>query len=145
MRNNKIYGIILLILVTIFLIYNYNIYTSKSNYGTVHLSPEALKGERLWLKNNCNACHQLYGLGGYLGPDLTNICSTQGKPDEYIKAMMLSSLDPMPQFNFTEEEQNELLQFLKAVDKTGYFPNKQANIEPDGWVKLKYKDYLYEK
>jgi len=144
MKNNKIYGIILLVLVSIFLIYNCNIYTSTSHYGTVRFSPEAMKGERLWLKNNCNACHQLYGLGGYLGPDLTNICSTQGKPDEYIKAMMLSSLDPMPQFNFTEEEQNQLLQFLKEVDKTGYFPNKQANIELSGWVKLKYKDYNYE-
>ena len=39
------------------------------------LEGEELAGRRVWLANNCQACHQLYGFGGFLGPDLTNAAS----------------------------------------------------------------------
>ena len=79
MENSKKYLLLLTLLVSVFSIYNFTIYTSKSDYGTIRLSKKAINGENIWLKNNCNSCHQLYGLGGYLGPDLTNIYSTKGK------------------------------------------------------------------
>ncbi len=137
--NNKVYGTIFLSLIAVFVFYNFNIYTNKTNYGTIKLSPKAIKGETLWLGNNCNSCHQLYGLGGYLGPDLTNV--TSQKSDEIIKIFMISGVKSMPLFSFSKDEQDALLQFLKEVDKTGYYPNRNAEVGKTGWVELQYKDH----
>ncbi len=79
MHHTKKTLFMLAILIIAFSYYNFTIYTSKSNYGKVHLSQKGIRGEDIWLKNNCNSCHQLYGLGGYLGPDLTNVYSVNGK------------------------------------------------------------------
>jgi nitric oxide reductase subunit C len=144
MEQSKKYLLFITILLIVFSIYNFTIYTSKSDYGTVHLSEKAIKGENIWLKNNCNSCHQLYGLGGYLGPDLTNIYSTKGKGEAYIKAFVNSGIKVMPKFNLSENEKDALVQFLKEVDQTGYYPNVDANIKSNGWVSLKYKNLNYE-
>lgn len=144
MEQSKKYLLFLTLLITTFLIYNFTLYTSKSNYGTIHLSEKAVNGENVWLKYNCNSCHQLYGLGGYLGPDLTNIYSAKGKGEIFIKAMVNSGIKVMPKFDLSESEKDELVQFLKEVDQTGFSPNTEAKIESDGWVSLKYKNVNYE-
>ena len=36
------------------------------------LTNAARQGRRIWHTHNCQSCHQLYGFGGFLGPDLTN-------------------------------------------------------------------------
>ena len=144
MENSKKYLLLLTLLVSIFSIYNFTIYTSKSDYGTIRLSKKAIKGENIWLKNNCNSCHQLYGLGGYLGPDLTNIYSTKGKGEVYIKAFIESGVKSMPKFDLSENEKEDLVQFLKEVDQTGYYPNIDASCMPNGWVSIKYKNQNYE-
>jgi len=144
MHHAKKTLLILAILIIAFSYYNFTIYTSQSNYGKVHLSPKGIKGENIWLKNNCNSCHQLYGLGGYLGPDLTNIYSANGKGELYIKAFINSGIKVMPKFNLSETEKNELVQYLKEVDQTGYYPNLNAKIQSNGWVNLKYKKHGYE-
>lgn len=77
------------------------------------------EGRLVWQKYNCQACHQLYGLGGYLGPDLTNLTSTPGKNENYIRAMILSGTEQMPSFKLNETELNMLIRFLQEVDKTG--------------------------
>lgn len=77
------------------------------------------EGRLVWQKYNCQACHQLYGLGGYLGPDLTNLTSTPGKSEKYIRAMILSGTEQMPSFKLNETELNMLIRFLQEVDKTG--------------------------
>ncbi len=125
--------------------YNFQIYFSKSNYGILTLSQKAIGGETLWLQNNCNSCHQIYGLGGYLGPDLTNVYSHRNYNDNYIKGMLVSGVQSMPQFRFSPQEQEALLQYLKEVDATGYFPAEKAQIKFTGWIELDYKDNSYEK
>ena len=103
------------------------------------MTEEALNGHTLWQQNNCTACHQFYGLGGYLGPDLTNIISTKNKGPSYVKAFLNSGIKIMPKFDFSESEKDEIVAFLTYVDGTGYFPNKQAKLKNTGWVELKYK------
>lgn len=137
MVTSKKYLLFLSLLISLFLVYNFIIYTSNEDYGTIHLSEKGLQGETTWLKNNCISCHQFYGLGGYLGPDLTNIYSKRDEAN--IKAMLNSGVNTMPKFNFKENEKEALIQFLKEVDQTGYYPNKEANIEYNGWVKIKNK------
>jgi len=141
MHSSLKYLVILLSLITAFTIYNTLVYTSDN---TVTLSAKAIKGEHLWLQNNCNACHQLYGLGGYLGPDLTNEYSRVSN-ENYLKAMFNSGVKTMPQFHFNSKEKEALIQFLKEIDQTGYYPNSTAKIQPNGWVTLKYKNLDYEK
>lgn len=141
----RLYGFIFLGLVVLYLFYNMVIYTNKTDYGHVKLSSEAIKGETLWLKNNCNACHQIYGLGGYLGPDLTNAYSESGKSEEVLKTIMISGVKSMPKFNFTAAEQNALLQFLKEIDKTGYYPNRNVKFQFTGWVEFNQKPSNHEK
>ncbi|MGL2962803.1 c-type cytochrome [Flavobacterium sp. RSB2_4_14] len=117
------------------------LYTSKEDYGKIHLSKKAIQGENIWLNNNCNSCHQLYGLGGYLGPDLTNVYSNKNKNEYYLKAMFNSGLKSMPKFKFSSYEKETLIQFLKEVDQTGYYPNTSAVSEYNGWVVIKNKKY----
>jgi nitric oxide reductase subunit C len=138
------YPLILLLLSTLFLVYNFIIYTDNSAYGTIRLSEKAVRGENLWLKNNCNSCHQIYGLGGYLGPDLTNVYSFRKNNDAYLKAMFNSGIKTMPLFHFNDSEKEELLQFLKEIDQTGHYPNINAKINADGWVEIKYKNDTHE-
>lgn len=137
MGKSKKYFFVLLFMMSVFLFYNFIIYTSKEDYGTIHLSEKAIQGETIWLENNCNSCHQFYGLGGYLGPDLTNIYSK--RDEDNIKAMLNSGVNAMPKFSFKENEKEALVQFLKEVDQTGYYPNDEASIEYNGWVEIKNK------
>ncbi|MGM0391273.1 MAG: c-type cytochrome [Bacteroidota bacterium] len=138
--NSKPYILIIVILITIFGVYNYIVYNADGFVPVEKLSSEAVKGQQLFQSNRCWSCHQLYGLGGYLGSDLTNIYSDPNKGPNYIKAFLNSGVKSMPQFNFSEKEKNALVEYLKQVDETGIYPNYNADIETTGWVKLKYRN-----
>jgi len=127
-------------LIIIFAVYNTFVYTQGTSNNTPKMTALALEGEKLYQKNNCTACHQLFGLGGYLGPDLTNIISTKNKGPYYAKAFLNSGIKSMPKFNFTEQEQNAIIQFLTEVDQCGFYPIYDAKINPTGWVEVKYKN-----
>lgn len=127
-------------MVLLFLIYNVVLYTQDTSASSYKkLSPIALKGERIWQENNCTACHQIYGLGGYLGPDLTNIASNPDKGINYAKAFFNSGIKSMPLFKFSEEEKDQLATFLKEIDQTGYYPDRNAKFDATGWVTINYK------
>jgi nitric oxide reductase subunit C len=138
--NTKFYIGIMGSLVSVFGLYNFTIYTDKNPKYTTVLSQKAILGQTLWQQNNCFSCHQLYGLGGYLGPDLTNVFSIKGKGPDYIKTFLNSGIKAMPKFNFSEKEKEALVTFLKEVDQSGYYPNHNATIEPNGWVDIQYKN-----
>ena len=134
-KNRIVIGLI----VSIFICYNVIIYTRKSEGPEILLSEKALTGEKLWQDNNCTACHQLYGLGGYLGPDLTNITSNPSKGREYVKIFLNSGVKSMPKFSFTDEEKEAIISFLEHVDSTGYYPSISSEFNSDGWVAIEYK------
>lgn len=139
MIQSSKYLIILSVLICLFSLYNFVIYTSQSEYKAVHLSKKAINGENIWLQNNCNSCHQIYGLGGYLGPDITNVYSREGKGAKYIKTIVNSGIQSMPKFNFSEEEKEQLVQFFKEIDQTGYYPDTNVTINSGGWVSIRNK------
>ena len=82
----------------------------------LHLVAE---GRLVWQKYNCHTCHQLYGLGGYLGPDLTNVYSRTDNNETYLKGIIKSGVKQMPAFEISDDEMKALLHFLKNVDATG--------------------------
>lgn len=133
-------NLLIVVLITLFSVYNLLIYTSKESEAPVKLSSTALQGQQLWQNNNCWSCHQVYGLGGYLGPDLTNIFSNPNKGPEYIKAFLNSGIKSMPKFDFSEGQKKAIVSYLKHIDSTGYYPNYDADFKVNGWVELKYKD-----
>ncbi len=103
------------------------------------MSSKAIAGEQVYQDFNCAACHQLYGLGGYLGPDLTNVISLPEKGPEYVHSIINSGVQAMPKFNLSDKKRNQLVAFLTHVDKTGFYPNRDATFSEDGWVDIEYK------
>ena len=127
-------------MISVFMIYNIILYTQNTSSSSVgEMSDEAIRGEMLWQENNCTACHQIYGLGGYLGPDLTNIISNPYKGESYVKSFLNSGIKSMPKFKFTDKEKDDIVSFLKHVDNSGFYPNNNAKIENNGWVSIEYK------
>ncbi len=97
-------------------------------------SKEAISGRIVWQKYNCQSCHQLYSLGGYLGPALTNIMSQPGKGEVWVRAMLQVGPKQMPQFHLTEVETEELIAFLKSTDSSGVADPRNFKTSASGMI-----------
>jgi nitric oxide reductase subunit C len=87
------------------------------------------RGLAVWRGNNCQACHQMYGFGGFLGPDLTNRV-TEATPDAEFRAILEEGAREMPAFHMTPADQEAVLAFLRAVNRTGQSqPTPLATVE----------------
>ncbi len=119
------------LLITAFLSFSFILYSSSpSNEFSV---PEnVMSGKKVWQQNNCNACHQVYGLGGYLGPDLTNVYSKRGAA--IINAFLVNGTATMPRFSFDEKETRDLITFLESIDKSGNADPRRFKINYDGTI-----------
>ena len=105
-------------LLIVYCCYSFLVYAYSARV-TAPPSAEALAGFDIWQSKNCQACHQVYGLGGYMGPDLTNIISDTTKGPLYAFAFIKLGSPKMPNFNFSDTEANKIIAFLKWVDKSG--------------------------
>lgn len=131
MTANRQKIFVLLFLLVAFLSYTGFLYTDLPvKYNPDKKTEDA--GKLVWQKYNCNACHQVYGLGGYLGPDLTNIYSLRGQ--EYIKAFLKTGTGAMPLFYLSDEETSSLLSFLKDIDASGKADPKTFTLNHDGTI-----------
>ncbi|MBK9452531.1 MAG: cytochrome c [Bacteroidetes bacterium] len=110
--------------------YSLAVYVAGAGEGTKGklVTQEAQRGKMIWQEHNCQACHQIYGLGGYLGPDLTDFMSIPGKGAPWVKAMLQSGPRTMPRFQLSESEFDALIAFLATVDESGNFPEPQAKV-----------------
>ena len=71
----------------------------------------------LFQKYNCTACHQIYGLGGYLGPELTMVMKERER-ESYIRAVLKTGTQRMPDFHLNGNETDALIAFLKYTSAT---------------------------
>lgn len=97
------------------------------------LSSTGQKGLLLWRAKNCNTCHQLYGLGGYIGPDLTNVAQ---RVDEYSFAEIVRcGTGPMPAMDLEDAQIEELYAFLFEMDRSGqgHMPHQ---AQPEAWQRI---------
>lgn len=85
--------------------------------------PRASDGKTVWLSRNCQACHQIYGLGGYLGPDLTNVVPYRGTA--HVRKVLQDGWGRMPRFDLSPAEIDDLLIYLDYVSRSGRFPLKR--------------------
>jgi nitric oxide reductase subunit C len=118
-----------------FAIYSAFIYTSGTEIPrSSGLTQQAKHGMALFQEKNCIACHQFYGLGGYMGPDLTNVISSPNKGADYARSFIENGTDKMPNYELSASEINDLVEFLKFVDVSGVYPPKNPKIRWDGTV-----------
>jgi len=117
-----------------FLSYSFFLYTSLP-VKNIAIKKEMDEGKMVWQQYNCNACHQVYGLGGYLGPDLTNVYSKRGPA--FIQAFLKTGTGAMPQFHLSEEETNSLLSYLKDIDASGKSDPKTFTLNYNGTIHQK--------
>lgn len=131
MMTDRPKKLIAFLLIFSFIIYTICIYFNFSQTN-VRISAPAQEGKLVWQQYGCNSCHQVYGLGGYLGPDLTNVYSKGGSG--YIKAFLKSGTEVMPKFQLTENEINNLAAYLKVVDSSGKSSPHLFKINYDGTI-----------
>ena len=61
---------------------------------------------------------QLYGLGGFLGPELTTAWSDPAKGELYMRSILKHGGLRMPDFKLSEHQIDCVLSYLKYVDST---------------------------
>ncbi|HED09764.1 MAG TPA: cytochrome c [Caldithrix abyssi] len=92
-------------------------------------------GRHLWDSNNCMGCHTIMGEGAYYAPELTKVYERRGP--EYIKTTFnfpggwRPNGRNMVEYNFTEQEKEALVAFLKWVgesDLNGFPPKPSVQL-----------------
>ncbi|MCB0344050.1 MAG: cytochrome c [Bdellovibrionales bacterium] len=128
------------ILFILFFGYTGIIYTSATHFENSALTKDSseYRGRLVFQQHNCVACHQIYGLGGHLGPDLTNVVSNPRKGEAYARAIIRGGASPMPKFNLTDTELDDLIAFLKQADSSGESPPINFKITPWGSIEVQH-------
>ncbi len=101
-----------------------------------NISEQVAAGKRLWEINDCIGCHTLLGEGAYFAPELGNVYTRFGKSTEAIKGFIKSrpkdgipGRRSMPQFNFSDEDLENIAQFLKYVNGIKTARNWPPNVQ----------------
>ncbi len=95
---------------------------------------EAVQGRLIWQENNCHVCHQLYGLGGFLGPDLTNVYAKFNENEELLKMFFKGGIKQMPNYSFSQKESKLLIEFLKQCNQSGIADPRKMTIYTNGMI-----------
>ncbi len=98
------------------------------------LTPVGQAGLLRWRAQNCNVCHQLYGFGGYLGPDLTHVAERVDQAS--FLQILRAGTGPMPAFSLSDEEATELYAFLAEMGRSGQghlSSGRSAAVSPRAW------------
>lgn len=121
-------------LCTAFLFYSIYVYTAGTAAAHVPpMSEQARRGQQVYQDYNCVACHQFYGLGGYMGPDLTNVISNRGSA--YARVFIANGTTRMPNLGLSDEETDAVVAYLEFVDQTGTYPPQNYEVTWFGTVR----------
>jgi len=80
----------------------------------IQLSDDAIEGRKLFHEGSCQVCHQLWGQGGFLGPDLTNVASRI--EETRLVSLLTVGSGQMPSFAFDEQQIGQIRSFLEEID-----------------------------
>jgi nitric oxide reductase subunit C len=104
------------ILFLVYVSYTGWIYADATDYGT-KMTEKQVHGKEIYQAYNCQACHQIFGLGGFLGPELTTVISDKNRGEIYARTFIENGGGTrMPKFNFTKEQSDALVDYLKYID-----------------------------
>ena len=126
--RNIFYGGSLFFLLIFFgLTFNSHKYIRNVSTDNAGITDAVKHGKKIWEDKACINCHTILGEGAYFAPELGNVWVRYGGKDdpegakEAIAAWMqaqpsgIEGRRQMPQFNLTDEELNDLAEFLKWV------------------------------
>lgn len=80
----------------------------------------AARGLEQWRRHRCGTCHAIYGLGGHLGPDLTN--AARRRDAAYLRYVLRFGVGAMPDPGLDEAESGQVLAYLRHLDGLGTYP-----------------------
>ena len=87
--------------------------------GEVPGVPELAEGRRLFETQGCRGCHKLNGVGGSIGPDLTEEGAVHRFPEwlarHFLDPNAVSQSSPMPNFHFTKEQARALTFYMLSL------------------------------
>lgn len=87
--------------------------------GDVPGVPELTEGRRLFETHGCRGCHKLNGVGGSIGPDLTEEGASKRNPEwlekHFLQPNSASPNSPMPNFHFTREQARALTFYMLSL------------------------------
>ncbi|MGD0498956.1 MAG: c-type cytochrome [Bryobacteraceae bacterium] len=87
--------------------------------GEVPGVPELTDGRRLFETQGCRGCHKLNGVGGSIGPDLTEEGAVRRSPEwlerHFLDPNAVSRNSPMPNFHFTKEQARALTFYMLSL------------------------------
>lgn len=106
-----------------------HMYIRSTSTNEATLTDSVKAGKRIWEEKACINCHTILGEGAYFAPELANVMTRWGVDPadhegamESLKAWMdamptgIEGRRQMPQFNLTDEEYQQLADFLLWVD-----------------------------
>lgn len=136
-RNIFYGGSIFFLVVFVILGIHSHLYIINTSTDQAALTESVARGKRVWEENACIDCHTLLGEGAYFAPELGNVWVRYGgrqNPEGArmaLKAWMkaqptgVEGRRQMPDFNLTEQELNDLIDFLawtSRIDTQGWPP-----------------------
>ena len=114
-------------LVAIFAVQTWLVYSDPAGKDAA-LSPLASAGQTVWRENNCQSCHQLFGFGGFLGPDLTNAIGALST--ERLDSVLTIGSGQMPAFELEPAERTALTAYLVEIAATGVSQPRLGDVVP---------------
>lgn len=87
-------------------------------------------GLDIWRRENCVACHAVFGLGGHMAPDLTNAYRRRGA--EYIALVLKQGTAAMPDLELSDADVDALIRYLQHIDGLGQYPLPTLSSPPFG-------------
>ncbi|MCT4656355.1 MAG: cytochrome c [Cohaesibacter sp.] len=138
-RNIFYGGSLFFFLIFIVLTAQSHLYVLNESSNNDQLSESVIRGKHVWEKHSCINCHTILGEGAYYAPEVGNVFVRYGGKDdpegakETIKEWMknqptgIEGRRQMPQFNLSEEELDDLANFLEwtsKIDTQGWPPNE---------------------
>lgn len=106
-------------LFTAYSLYTASVYfagTKETASPDISFDSKAREGKRIYQQYNCVSCHQLYGLGGYLGPELTTDYSNPERGPQIMRAFLENGGQRMPNFHFSKEQIDCIISYLRYAD-----------------------------
>ena len=87
--------------------------------GDIPGVPELAEGHRLFETEGCHGCHKLNGVGGSIGPDLSEEGASERSPQwleaHFLNPAAVSPGSAMPNFHFTREQARDLTYYMLSL------------------------------
>ena len=126
-RNIFFGGSLFFLVVFVGLTAQSHLYALNTSTNNDKLTESVARGKHVWEKYACINCHTILGEGAYFAPEVGNVFFRYGGRDdpegakdaikEWMKAQPsgVEGRRQMPQFNLSEQELNDLADYLEWV------------------------------